>query len=102
MLSSRLHLSRAVDTYIGYDNKYGDSFVHNYSCVDYSNGGLIGERKDGFDYIPCFDFPLLNCMVGCIKLFTSLILLYLVLYKHICVVKVLHNCIHCSYRVNTA
>ena len=51
-------LSPSCRNYIGYNNKYGFSFVRNYTCSDYAIARSIREIRDNSIYVPGF-----NCML---------------------------------------
>ena len=55
-------LSLSCRSFVGYNYKFGSSFVHDYSRVDFSLVRLIKEMNDRFIYVPGFDHLSLNCM----------------------------------------
>jgi len=87
LLSSRLHSSHIVDNCIGYNSRCGVSFVCNYSCIDYLIGWLIGEIKERsvYVYVPGYDYSTFELYgLWCLKLLTSLILLFCLVHTPIC------------------
>ena len=55
-------LSSSCRNYIGYNNKYGFSFVRNYTCSDYAIARLIREIRDNSIYVPGFNCCILDHM----------------------------------------
>ena len=55
-------LSSSCRNYIGYNNKYGFSFVRNYTCSDYVIARLIREIRDNSIYVPGFNCCILDHM----------------------------------------
>ena len=55
-------LSSSCPNYIGYINKYGFSFVRNYTCSDYAIARLIREIRDNSIYVPGFNCCILDQM----------------------------------------
>ena len=51
-----------VFNYIGYNNKYGLSFMCNYTCSDYAIARLISEIRDDSIYVPSFNCCILDHM----------------------------------------
>ena len=49
-------------SFVDYNYKFGSSFVHDYSRVDFSLVRLIKEIRDRYIYMPGFDRFSLNCI----------------------------------------
>ena len=54
--------SLSCRSFVGYNYKFGSSFVRDYSRVDFSLVRLIKEIRDRYIYVPGFDHFSLNCM----------------------------------------
>ena len=55
-------LSSSCRNYIGYNNKYGFSFVRNHTCSDHAIARLISEIRDNSIYVPGCNCCILNHM----------------------------------------
>ena len=63
LLHSIFHASSlSCRSFVGYNSKFGSSFVRDYSRVDFSLVRLIKEIRDRYIYVPGFDHFSPNCM----------------------------------------
>ena len=63
LFQSVFHVSSlSCRPFVGYNYKFGSSFVRDYSSANFSLVRLIKEIRDRFIFVPGFDRLSLNCM----------------------------------------